>query len=71
MLVRRVKLPRKHWTVEQIVEIVGVISLFGLLNRHTPVQAIVDFKSSGPIEYRDIQSIEIQVGPKELRPRHS
>jgi hypothetical protein len=24
---------RKHWTEEQIVEIVGVISLFGFLNR--------------------------------------
>ena len=36
---------------------------------HTPVQAIVDFKSGGPIAHRDIQSIEIQVGPKELR-RH-
>ena len=36
---------------------------------HTPVQAIVDMKASGPIESRDIQSIEIKVGQKELR-RH-
>ena len=36
---------------------------------HTPVQAIVDMKANGPIESRDIQSIEIKVGPKELR-RH-
>ena len=37
---------------------------------HTPVQAIVDMKASGPIESRDMQSIEIKVGPKELR-RHN
>src|SRR6266704_3943153 len=36
---------------------------------HTPVQAIVDMKASAPIESRDIQSIEINVGAKELR-RH-
>ena len=36
---------------------------------HTPVQAIVDMKANGQIESRDIQSIEIKVGPKELR-RH-
>jgi 2-methylcitrate dehydratase PrpD len=36
---------------------------------HTPVQAIVDFKASRPIKSQDIQSIEIKVGPKELR-RH-
>ena len=36
---------------------------------HTPVQAIVDMKANGPIESRDIQSIEIKVGQKELR-RH-
>ena len=36
---------------------------------HTPVQAIVDMKASEPIESRDIQSIEIKVGAKELR-RH-
>ena len=37
---------------------------------HTPVQAIVDMKANGQIESRDIQSIEIKVGPKELR-RHN
>jgi 2-methylcitrate dehydratase PrpD len=36
---------------------------------HTPVQAIVDMKASERIESRDIQSVEIKVGPKELR-RH-
>jgi 2-methylcitrate dehydratase PrpD len=36
---------------------------------HTPVQSIVDFKASGPIESRNIQSIDIKVGQKELR-RH-
>jgi 2-methylcitrate dehydratase PrpD len=36
---------------------------------HTPVQAIVDMKASEPIESRDVQSIEIRVGAKELR-RH-
>jgi len=36
---------------------------------HTPVQAIVDMKASEAIESRDIQSIEIKVGAKELR-RH-
>jgi len=36
---------------------------------HTPVQAIVDMKASERIESRDIQSIEIKVGQKELR-RH-
>lgn len=36
---------------------------------HTPVQAIVDMKDNGQIDSRDIQSIEIKVGPKELR-RH-
>jgi 2-methylcitrate dehydratase PrpD len=37
---------------------------------HTPVQAIVDMKANGQIDSRDIQSIEIKVGPKELR-RHN
>jgi 2-methylcitrate dehydratase PrpD len=36
---------------------------------HTAVQAIVDFKANGPVESRDIRSIEIKVGQKELR-RH-
>lgn len=36
---------------------------------HTPVQAIVDMKANGPIESQDVQSVEIKVGPKELR-RH-
>jgi 2-methylcitrate dehydratase PrpD len=36
---------------------------------HTPVQAIVDMKANERIESRDIQSIEIKVGAKELR-RH-
>ena len=36
---------------------------------HTSVQAIVDIKTSTHIESRDVQSIEIKVGPKELR-RH-
>lgn len=36
---------------------------------HTPVQAIVDMKANGQIDSRDIQSIEIKVGAKELR-RH-
>ena len=30
---------RKHWTEEQIVEIVGVISLFGFLNRWNDTMA--------------------------------
>jgi 2-methylcitrate dehydratase PrpD len=33
---------------------------------HTPVQAIVDMKANGRIESRDIESIEIKVGQKEL-----
>jgi 2-methylcitrate dehydratase PrpD len=33
---------------------------------HTPVQAIVDMKASGPLRSEDIQSIEIKVGQKEL-----
>src|SRR5262245_7951775 len=37
---------------------------------HTPVQAIVDMKARERIESRDIQSIEIKVGRKELR-RHN
>ena len=37
---------------------------------HTPVQAIVDMKANRQIDSRDIQSIEIKVGPKELR-RHN
>ena len=36
---------------------------------HTPVQAIVDIKVSTRIESQDVQSIEVKVGPKELR-RH-
>ena len=36
---------------------------------HTPVQAIVDMKASEGIDSRDIRSIEIKVGQKELR-RH-
>ncbi len=36
---------------------------------HTPVQAIVDMKAKDPIDSDAIQSIEIKVGPKELR-RH-
>src|SRR5262245_41663150 len=36
---------------------------------HTPVQAIVDMKARERLEPRDIQSIEIKVGSKELR-RH-
>jgi 2-methylcitrate dehydratase PrpD len=37
---------------------------------HTPVQAIVDMKANGQIDSRNIQSINIKVGPKELR-RHN
>lgn len=37
---------------------------------HAPVQAIVDLKANGQIDSRDIQSIEIKVGAKELR-RHN
>jgi 2-methylcitrate dehydratase PrpD len=37
---------------------------------HTPVQAIVDMKARAPINSDAIQSIEIKVGPKELR-RHN
>jgi 2-methylcitrate dehydratase PrpD len=36
---------------------------------HTPVQAIVDMKAKGPFDSDHVQSIEIKVGPKELR-RH-
>jgi 2-methylcitrate dehydratase PrpD len=36
---------------------------------HTPVQAIVDMKADGRIDGQEIQSIEIKVGPKELK-RH-
>lgn len=37
---------------------------------HTPVQAVVDIKANGAIASKDIQSIEIKVGAKELR-RHN
>jgi len=37
---------------------------------HTPVQAIVDIKAKGPIETRDVQSVEVRVGQKELN-RHN
>jgi 2-methylcitrate dehydratase PrpD len=36
---------------------------------HTPVQAIVNMKASGHMDGRDVQSIEIKVGQKELQ-RH-
>ena len=37
---------------------------------HTPVQAILDIKAKAPIESRDVDSIEVKVGQKELR-RHN
>jgi len=37
---------------------------------HTPVQAILDIKAKGTIESRDVDSIEVKVGQKELR-RHN
>ena len=48
---------KKHWTEEQIVEIVGVIAVFGFLNRWNDTMAT-------PLEDEPIE-----VGEKFLAPR--
>jgi uncharacterized peroxidase-related enzyme len=47
---------RKYWTEEQIVEIVGVIALFGFLNRWNSTMAV-------PIERKPMEYAERLLGP--------